>query len=350
MTMFVRAGALAVGLVALAALSVPAPANAQTVTLRVHQFLPATAPIPKNFIAEWAKKVEQESGNKIKVELYPSMQLGGSPPQLYDQVRDGVVDLIWTLPGYTPGRFPRTEAFELPFIGGNAEQTSQAIWEFYEKRLTNDFKDVKILAVHTHGPGLIHAKGQGVRKLEDMKGLKLRGPARVVNKLIEALGATPVGMPVPAMPDALSKGVIDGAVVPWEVTTPLRVAELVGTHTTFSGNRSLYVATFIFAMNKAKYEGLPADLKTVIDANSGMMASRWAGKVMDEGDVPGLAAAKARGNAIVILDDVETKRWRDAAQKVTDSWVTEMKGKGIDGEVLVNDARAMIAKHTGASN
>jgi TRAP-type C4-dicarboxylate transport system substrate-binding protein len=344
--MTIRAGALA--LLALAA--VATPAVAQTVTLRVHQFLPAAAPIPKNFLVPWAKKVEEESGNKIKVELYPSMQLGGSPPQLYDQVKDGVVDIIWTLPGYTPGRFPRIEAFELPFIAGNAEQTSQAIWEFYEKHLVNDFKDVKILAEHTHGPGLIHAKGNGVRKLEDMKGLKLRGPARVVNKLIDALGATPVGMPVPQLPDSLSKGVIDGAVVPWEVTTPLRVAELVNTHTTFAGNRSLYVATFIFAMNKAKYDGLPADLKRVIDANSGMMASKWLGKVMDEGDAPGLAAAKARNNTIVALDAAETKRWRDAAQKVTDGWVAEMKGKNIDGQALVNDARALIAKYAGAPN
>jgi TRAP-type transport system periplasmic protein len=348
MAIFIRA--LAAGFIALSALSAAQPAVAQSVTLRVHQFLPAAAPIPKNFIAEWAKKIEQESGGKLKAELYPSMQLGGTPPQLYDQVRDGVVDVVWTLPGYTPNRFPRTEAFELPFVAGNAEQTSQAFWEFYEKHLANDFKDVKILAVHTHGPGLIHAKGQGVRKLEDMKGLKLRGPARVVNKMIEALGATPVGMPVPALPDSLSKGVIDGAVVPWEVTTPLRVAELVNTHTTFSGNRSLYVATFIFAMNKAKYDGLPPDLKKVIDANSGMMASKWAGKVMDEGDAPGLAAAKARGNAIVSLDAAETKRWRDAAQKVSEGWIAEMKGKGIDGQALVNDAQAMIAKHAGAAD
>jgi TRAP-type C4-dicarboxylate transport system substrate-binding protein len=346
--MLIRATAFA--LLALAATSVQTPAAAQTVTLRVHQFLPAAAPVPKNFIAEWAKKVEQESGNKIKVELYPSMQLGGSPPQLYDQVKDGVVDIIWTLPGYTPGRFPRMEAFELPFIAGNAEQTSQAIWDFYEKHLVNDFRDVKIIAVHTHGPGLIHAKGNGVRKLEDMRGLKLRGPGRVVNRLIEALGATPVGMPVPQMPDALSKGVIDGTVVPWEVTTPLRVAELVNTHTTFSGNRSLYVATFIFAMNKAKYDGLPADLKKVIDANSGLATSKWVGKVMDEGDAPGLAAAKARGNAIVTLDAAETGRWRDQAQKVADGWVAEMKGRNIDGQALLDDARAMIAKYAGAAN
>ncbi len=243
--------------------------------------------MPKNFIAEWAKKVEQDSKGRLKIELYPSMQLGGTPPQLYDQVKDGVVDIIWTLPGYTAGRFPQSETFELPFIAGNGEQNSQAAWEFYEKHLKDEFKDVHIIAVHTHGPGLIHAKGNGVRKLEDMKGLKLRGPSRMVNKLIENLGATPVGMPVPAMPDALSKGVIDGTVVPWEVTTPLRVSELVNTHTTFSGNRSLYVAFFIFAMNKAKYDGLPAELKKVIDDNSGLATSKWVGKVMDEGDAPG---------------------------------------------------------------
>ena len=225
----------------------------------------------------------------IKVELYPSMQLGGTPPQLYDQVKDGVVDIVWTLPGYTPGRFPKSEAFELPFIAGNAEQTSQAAWEFYEKHLQDEFKDVQIIAVHTHGPGLIHAKGNGVRKLEDMKGLKLRGPSRRREQAaVESLGATPVGMPVPAMPEALSKGVIDGTVVPWEVTTPLRVAELVNTHTTFTGSRSLYVAFFVFAMNKAKYDSLPADLKKVIDANSGAATSKWVGKVMDDGDVPGL--------------------------------------------------------------
>ncbi len=168
---------------------------AQQITLRIHTFLPAPAPVPRNFIVPWAKKVEEESKGKVKVEFYPSMQLGGTPPQLFDQVKDGVVDIVWTLPGYTPGRFPRTEALELPFIAGNAEQTSQAAWEFYQKHLKDEFKDVQIIAVHTHGPGLIHAKGNGVRKLEDMKGLRVRGPSRVVNRLIETLGATPVACP-----------------------------------------------------------------------------------------------------------------------------------------------------------
>ncbi|OGK99959.1 MAG: C4-dicarboxylate ABC transporter [Candidatus Rokubacteria bacterium RIFCSPHIGHO2_12_FULL_73_22] len=337
------------GTVALLA-SGPLPATAQQVTLRVHQFLPARAPVPSNFIAPWAKKVEADSKGRIKVELYPSMQLGGTPPQLFDQVKDGVVDVVWTLPGYTPGRFPRSEAFELPFIAGNGEQTSQAAWEYYQKHLKDELKDVHIIAVHTHGPGLLHVKGNGVRKLEDMKGLKLRGPSRQVNKLLETLGATPVGMPVPAMPDALSKGVIDGTVVPWEVTLPLRVAELVNTHTSFSGNRSLYVSIFVFAMNKAKYASLPPDLKQVIDANSGPSTSQWVGRVMDQGDAPGLAAAKKRGNAIVVLDARETARWKAVAQQVTDAWIAEMKARGIDGQALVDDARKLIAKHAGPAD
>lgn len=348
MTAFTRLGAVLVAALALAAGS--SAALAQQVTLRVHQFLPAQAPVPRAFIAEWAKKVETESAGKIKIELYPSMQLGGTPPQLFDQVKDGVVDIVWTLPGYTPGRFPKSEAFELPFIAGTAEQNSQAAWEFYQKHLRDEFKDVQIIAVHTHGAGLIHAKGNGVRKLEDMKGLKVRGPSRQVNKLISALGATPVGMPVPAMPEALSKGVIDGTVVPWEVTTPLRIAELVNTHTTFTGSRSLYVSFFVFAMNKAKYDSLPADLKKVIDANSGPATSKWVGKVMDEFDAPGLAAAKARGNTIVVLDAAETNRWKAAAQRVTDEWIAEMKSKGVDGQALVNDVRALVAKYAGPAS
>lgn len=323
------------------------PSLAQEVTLRVHHFLPAPAPVPKNFITPWAEKVMADSGGRIKVEVYPAMQLGGTPPSLYDQARDGVVDIVWTLPGYTPGRFPGTEAFELPFMAAKAEPTSQAFWDFYEKYLTDEFKDIKPIAVHVHGPGLLHVKGEGVGKLEDMNGLKLRGPTRQTNALLGALGATPVGMPVPAMPEALSKGVIDGTVVPWEVTTPLKVAELVGSHTDFEGTRGLYTATFVFAMNKAKYDSLPDDLKKVIDANSGREMSKWVGRVMDEGDLPGIKAAEAAGNTIRKLPEAEVDRWKAAAEPVVAAWVEEVTAKGYDGKAMVEDAKALIAKYAG---
>ncbi|WP_193369412.1 TRAP transporter substrate-binding protein [Pelagibius marinus] len=324
------------------------PAAAQEVTLRVHHFLPPPAPVPKNFITPWAEKIEKESGGRIKVEIYPTMQLGGKPPALYDQARDGVVDVVWTLPGYTPGRFPGTEAFELPFMPASAEQTSQAAWRFYEKYLTDEFKDVHMIAVHVHGPGLLHVKGDGVAKLEDMKGLKLRGPTRQANALLSALGATPVGMPVPAMPEALSKGVIDGTVIPWEVTTPFKVAELVDSHTNFAGSRGLYTSFFVFAMNKPKYESLPADLKAVIDANSGLETSKWVGRVMDEGDAPGIAIAKKSGNKMLTLDEAEVARWKKVAAPLVDQWIEEMNAKGYDGAAMVADAKALIAEYAGA--
>src|SRR5690606_36086325 len=139
-----------------------------------------------------------------------------------------------------------------------------------------------------------------------------------------------------------------GTVVPWEVTTPLKVAELVNTHTTFAGNRSLYVAAFIFTMNKAKYDSLSPELKKVIDNNSGLETSKWVGRVMDEGDAPGLAVAQKRNNTIVALDAKETQRWKDAAKPVIAAWAAEMKGKGIDGEALIKDVEALVAKYAGA--
>ena len=321
--------------------------SAQEVTLRIHQFLPPQAPVPKNFIAPWAEKVTQESNGRIKFELYPTMQLGGKPPALYDQARDGVVDIVWTLTGYTPGRFPGTEAFELPFMPASAEATSQAAWKFYEKYLTDEFKDVHLIAVHTHGPGLLHVKGDGVEKLEDMQGLKLRGPTRQANALLQALGATPVGMPVPAMPEALSKGVIDGTAIPWEVTTPLKVAELVNSHTDFAGPRGLYTSFFVFAMNKAKYDSLPGDLKAVLDANSGLETSKWVGRVMDEGDAPGIAIAEKSGNKMITLDEAEVARWQAVAAPLVDQWIAEMNAKGYDGAAMVADAKALIAEYAG---
>lgn len=320
------------------------PAQAQDVTLRVHHMLSPMAPVPKLFITPWAEKVEKDSGGRIKVEVFPAMQLGGKPPSLYDQAREGIVDVIWTLTGYTPGRFPGTEAFELPFMPVSAEKTSMAAWDFYEKNLQSEFASVKVLATFVHGPGLLHTQDP-IAKLEDVKGMKLRGPTRMVNKLLSKLGAIPVGMPVPAVPEALSKGVISGTVIPWEVVVPLKVAELVKNHTSFSGDRGLYTAFMVFAMNEAKYNSLPDDLKKVIDDNSGLEASRLAGKALDEGDKLGPVVAAKQGNNIVVLDDAETQRWKDASADIESEWIAEVKARGIDGAAFVQDAKDLIAKY-----
>ena len=338
--------AAATGL-AIAALGASGAAWAQTVTLKFHTFMPPASAVWKDMHNAWMDKVEKESGGRIKFERYPAMQLGGTPANLFDQVRDGVSDVTWTLPGNTPGRFPRTEAFELPFMMSNAEATSRAFWEYVQTYAKDEYKDVHLIALQVHGPGLIHTKDRQVKSIEDLKGLKVRAPTRQTTKLMASLGATPVGMPLPQIPDAMSKGVINGAVIPWEVVPSVKVHELAKFHAEFDPKLpALYTTTFVMAMNKAKYDALPPDLKKVIDANSGIETSAWLGKVQEGNDPPGRKAAEDRKNTITRLTTADYEAFRKASDLVDDEWVKEMNGKGLNGKQLLDGAKQLIQKHT----
>ena len=245
-------------------------AQAQEVTLRFQHFVSPQSANPKYFIEPWARKVEKDSNGRIKVEIYPFMQLGGAAKNQYDLVRDGVLDGGWVIPGYQPGRFPEAEAMELPFmVTKSAEAASRAAWVFTQKYLADNFEDVHLIAAHMNGPGIVHKKGPSISAVADFTGLKLRGPSRPATLLLEKLGAYPLGMPVPAFPEALSKGVVDGGVITWEMAPSLKLNDLTNSHTDVAGNKSLYNLYFIWAMNRDSYAALPDDLRAVIDANSG---------------------------------------------------------------------------------
>jgi TRAP-type C4-dicarboxylate transport system substrate-binding protein len=322
-------------------------ASAQEVTLKVHHFLPPPSNFHANFLVPWCAKLAKESADRLKCQMYPAMQLGGTPPQLYDQAKDGVADIVWTLPGYTAGRFPIVEAFELPFMMTNAEATSKALWEYVQLHAKAEFKDVHPLAFHVHGPGYIHTRDKQVKSLADLKGLKVRAPTRLTNKLLAAMGATPVGMPVPQVPEALNKGVIDGAVIPWEVVPAIKVQELVKFHSeTDPKFPAFYTSVFIFAMNQAKYNSLPADLKKVLDANSGIGLSAHIGKVFMDGDIPGRKSAEAHNNTFYMIPASELQKWRKAAEPVQEDWIKEMNRRDLPGLKLVESAQALIAKYS----
>jgi len=334
---------------AAAMLAVSAPAAlAQEVTLRLHQFLPAQANVPKLVLDVWADNVEEASEGRIKVERFPSMQLGGTPPELIDQAIDGIADVVWTVVGYTPGRFPSTEVFELPFMVSDARAASSAYWQMFEEHMKDgEFADVHILGTWVHGPGMIHSNKE-VTSPDDMQGMRIRGATRQVNALLEQLGATPVGMPVPAVSEALSKGVIDGTTIPWEVTTALKVPELVDNHTEFEGAH-LYNVTFVLAMNKDRYESLPDDLKAVIDANSGHDFSVFAGGTQSDADGPSRQIAVDLGNNIVTVSEDQVAVWRERSQPIYDAWVAEMSEKGIDGQALIDQARELMDAYDGGN-
>jgi len=316
---------------------------AQEVTIRIHHFMSEKAPLHSQMLVPFAERVEAASDGRIDVELYASMSLGGRPGDLYDQAVDGAVEVILTLPGYTAGRFNRTEVFELPFIMENPIATSKAFWDLVESDLQEaEYDELQVLSAWVHGPGVIHSK-EPINSLEDVKGKELRGPTRVVTDLLGELGALPVGMPLPLIPENLSKGVISGTALPWEVTPSIRLAELVSNHTELMGDKSLYTATLILAMNQDAYDDMPDDLRAILDAETGKNMAGYSAIVMENADAFG--RSKAEGNNIIQLDETEVARWIEASKPVYDRWIAHASEEGFDGTAAIAQAHELIAQN-----
>lgn len=321
-------------------------ASAQEVTLKVSHFWPPGAMPPTRILQPWCDKIAADSGNKLKCQVYPAMQLGGTPAQLIDQAKDGIADVVFTLPGYTAGRFPAMEVFELPFMSRSAEATSKAAWDYYEKHGQKEFAGLHPLMFAVHDNGYLHTREKQVKVLGDLKGLKFRAPTRMTNKLLASLGATPVAMPLPQVPDAVSKGVIDGFLLPWEVIPSVKLHELVKYDTETDPSRpALYTAVFTIAMNPAKYNSLSPELKAVIDRNSGAGLSAMAGKVWDESQAPGRKAATEHGNVFYTIPGAELDNWIKASAGLYDEWTADMDKRGLPGKQMLQDARALIGKY-----
>lgn len=311
-------------------------------TFKLHHFLPPMSMAHREFMEPWAEKVMKESNGRIKIDIYPAMQLGGKPPQLFDQARRGLADITWTVGGYTPGRFPTAGAFELPFMPVSAEATSMALQEYAEVEMQKELKGVKVLALHTHAPGSLHSSKGLIKEASDLSGLKVRAPNKVMASALAKLGASTVFMPVPQMPSALSKGVLDVAVLPFEVVKPLKIHQLVENHTEVKGERGLYTQFFVFSMNKKSYNTLPADLKKVIDDNSGIQLAGHIGKLFDESEWQGHAVSVDEGNSFYMLSPEETANWKEMMAPVTSEWIASMKG---DGQRLYDKAQSLISKY-----
>lgn len=335
------AGAAVAALTATAGVS-----QAQEVTLRMHTFIPPVANPGKTFLIPWAEKIGKDSGGRIKVQPFWAMQLGGKAPQLLDQARDGVVDIVWALPGFTPGRMPRVEPFELPFVHKDALSSTLALQDFQEKHLGPDLKDYKPLLLHVHDGFLFQTKTP-IRKMSDLKGQKLRAASRGGVWLLEALGATGVGLPLPQIPQALSKGVIDGVTLPYEIAPAVKTPELVSHFSTLAGSQPrLGTNVFTFLMNKDTYDSLPPDLRKVIDDNSGRNIAQAIGQNWRDIETPGRKVVEAQAkNKFYVIPEDEVAKMKAAAKPVFQRWYKEVAKAGIDGPALVSDARALIDKY-----
>ena len=295
----------------------------------------------------WAKRIGEASKGRVKIEIYPSMSLGGKPPDLIKQVRDGVVDLVWTVNGYTPALFPRSEVFELPFVHlNNLEATNLAMREMFDKYLAPEYKGTKVMWLHVHAGQGIHMVDMPVHKPDDLKGKKIRIPTRTGAWILEALGATPVGMPVPDLPQALSKKVVDGALIPWEIIPPLKLQELTKYQIEGKGRIRFGTTTFQVSMNEAKWNSLPPDIQKVFLDNTGEDWWREVGKIWTASEDVGIGLVKKAGHTHIELTDAEMKPFREKLEPVVQRWIDEVSKKGINGKELVDVARATIAKYS----
>ena len=317
-------------------------ASAEPVKLRLHTFNSPRAIAVQQFLLPWAREIEEMSGGRAVVEVYPAMQLGGRPSDLYAQARDGVVDIVWTLPGYTAGRFPLTEVFELPFVCGDAEATSRALTEFHRTHLRDEYGDTHPLVFHAAAAGHIHTTDKQVLTLEDFAGLKIRAPSRISADILEELGAVPVGMPIPQVYEALSRGVVEGTWIPWTIMRPFRLHEVTRYHTEVS----LFCPLFVMTMNRARYDGLPEDIRKIIDETTGPSLAARLGRLWQDDEKPGRDIALELGHPIASLSDPERQRWRDATRPVVDGWLAKVGAMGHDGTILLEDARRLVDKYS----
>lgn len=330
-----------------AALAVPAllkRAQAAEVTLRLHHFLPGMAPVQREVFEPWAKEISEATQGAVEIQMFPAMQLGGKPPQLADQARQGICDIAWTLPVYTLGRFPVAETMAAPFMVTTAEKTSMAMQTLMEEFGQGEYRGVKPLAFHAHAGGKLLTRGRPVTTAAEMAGMRLRAPNQATGEMLTALGAEVVFFPVTEMVVGLSNGVIDGCCLPYEVVPAFKLQEL----TQFAaapapGARGLYCNTFALLMNEKRYETLSDDVRAVIDAHSGPDLSRRLGANFDRFEQAGQEAFSGQGgNRIVEIEAAEIAAWRARAEPVYAAWVKTLEAAGHDGTAIMARANALL--------
>jgi TRAP-type C4-dicarboxylate transport system substrate-binding protein len=314
----------------------------QEVRLKLHHMLPPVAPGHARMLVPWADRLEADSGGRLVIDIYPLMHLGGQAPALIDQARLGIVDVIWTLPGYTPGRFPRIEVFELPFLTAHPVIMNLAIHDFLQNH-REEFADYHLISAFVHAGQVIHSQVP-IRTTAELAGLKFRIPTRVAAWMVEAWGGIPIGTTVQKIPEMLSKGIVDAALIPYEASFGLKVHDMVDHHILLDDPASprFNSQVLVLVMNRDSYAALPADLKAVLDANSGRNIARWMGEVWTENEEVGESAAAASGE-LIYLPRAEVALLRESIRdEVAERWISVVEKDGIDGRALVEEATMLL--------
>ncbi len=317
-------------------------ASAETIKMKLHSFGSPKQPETKWIFEPLLKDLDRHSGGTLSFQVYYGMALGGKPRDLISQVENGVVDMSYTLPAYHAGRFPILTGLELPFIAQTGEVFSQVAWDWLDKYAYNEFKTIKVITLNAIDVGVLHTTKRPVRKLEDLKGLKIRVAGRYIGMAVKALGGVPVQMPLPAVYESLARGQTQGMMIPWMITIPFKYAEVTKYHT----DTPIYHSLLLTAMNMDTWNKLDARQKKAVELSTGKSFAKVYGARWDAVADPGREIARKKGNEIITLSAAETARWAAASRGAHEAWMSEMDGKGLDGKRMFADLLALVKKYS----
>ncbi|HYD55305.1 MAG TPA: TRAP transporter substrate-binding protein [Burkholderiales bacterium] len=309
-------------------------ANSQE--LKFSTFVPPTHGFVVDVLEPLGKEIEKKSGGKAKVRVFAGNSPFGKVENQADQVKQGVVDLAFGLNGIPRGRYLRTSIMEMPFVAESAGAASRALWAMRDGTLKEDWKEYKLAALHCHHPGLFHTRDKPLKDIRDVKGLRMRAPNPPTQALLAHLGATPVGMPPGQVYENVEKGVIDGAVFPWDAINGFRLESLLKNHL----DARVYTACFHLVMNPQRFNALPPEVKKAIDSSIGDPLVARFGDLWTKWDQVGLEKVKKLGNNIVPVSNDTRERWRKELQPVLDAELAKLEKEG------VSNARAVYEEMT----
>jgi TRAP-type C4-dicarboxylate transport system substrate-binding protein len=343
----VRRLASATGIALLLTLWPLCAASAQERLLRFHHQMPEKSPQQLEILLPWAQRIAQASKGRLKIDVAGFMRLGGKAEELISQVEARTVDIVFTLPGFTPGRFPRLEVFELPWIASSrASATSRALYEFYERYGREDLASVHLLALWCHPSGVILSRNEPMIRPVDAAGRNVRVHSMAIGEAFRIMGAHIKLIPVPHVVKQFQEGAIDSALFPYEIIPTLKLATYAPHITEFAGDRGLYTAVFLMAMNKDSYNSLSEEERKAIDAHSGAAFSAQLGHIWDDIEERGRNAFAAAGGEVTFVKGKDYDAWVRASEPAIHDWKARVGRAGIDGDKLVAAAKQLVAKYT----
>lgn len=308
---------------------------AKTIDLKFsHSFSPKHTMQAKVF-EPWGAKIKELTGGRVTVTMFPGGALG-KPGDQHALASKGIADMVYLLQDYSPGRFPMTTVFELPFMTPSSKIASEAMWKTYEAfpEFRKEYADYKVLALFCHPAGQFHTTKKAIRTIADFRGLKIRTASPSVTEALKNFGSIPVEMPITETYTSLERGVVDGTVVPFEGLGIFKLDDLVR-YTTIV---DFYTVTMAVLMHKGTWDKMPADIQKIIDDNSGLAMSSWCGTAYDAAEPPFKEQAVKKGIEMIEMSAADKQTLRDQTMPLRASWVNAMKERGLDGEPVLKGA------------